>query len=63
MTITLTEAAFQHIAATYGVVDNRPVQGLPPSVRDPHVETLFPLASLPELDANAVVTVEQLSLP
>ena len=63
MSITLKESKFEEMAAIYGVIDDRPVAGLPPWVPEPHVETLFPFASLPALDANDVVTVEQLPTP
>ncbi|WP_161668724.1 RHS repeat-associated core domain-containing protein [Kallotenue papyrolyticum] len=58
--ITLSQRKFAEIASKYGVVDNRPVMGLPEYIPQPHVETLFPYHSLPELYANAHITLEEL---
>ena len=63
LTITIKFKKFLEIMVKYGVIDNRPVGGVPTSVRGAHVETLFPYASLAELQANSVISVEQLPLP
>ncbi|GAB4121779.1 MAG: hypothetical protein Fur005_34570 [Roseiflexaceae bacterium] len=60
MAITLSQRKFDEIAIKYGVIDNRPVSGLPFDVPEPHVETLFPYSSLAELFANSIITIELL---
>jgi hypothetical protein len=62
MTITLPQRTFTDMIATYGVIDNQPVAGLPFTVAEPHVETFFPYPSLGELFANAAMTIELLPL-
>lgn len=46
MTITLSQRTFTDMTAKYGVIDTQPVAGLPFTVAEPHVETLFPYPSL-----------------
>ena len=54
--ITLPTETFERIASKYGVVE-RPVSGLPGAVPQPHTETLFPYAAMPELYESAKITV------
>jgi hypothetical protein len=60
LSITLSQKKFQEIASKYGVIDNRPLVGLPDTVPQPHVETVFPYSSLPELHAVSSITVQLL---
>ena len=57
--IKLSENKFREISSKYGVIDNRSIEGIPEQVPLPHLETLFPYASLPELYSNAQITVER----
>ena len=58
MTIVLSSSDFLRISAAYGVVHNQPIEGLPPAVPQPHVETLFPFTSLPDLFTVSLISVE-----
>ena len=63
MTITLSQRKFNEMSAQYGIIDNRPVEGLPPDVAPPHVETAFPYSSFVELYAHAKIDIQPLSHP
>lgn len=61
VTIVLRSEDFASMELRYNIQDNRPVtQGIPDIVPGPHVETLFPYESLPELFMLARTTVEPL---
>ncbi len=60
LVIALSSSDFREMKSKYRIIDNNPVAGLPASVWQPHVETIFPYETLSELFARATVTVIEL---